>query len=236
MEENKKMCGRFSVAAPKKELADYFNVEAFQEAFLPRYNAAPSQNLPVMIYDGKKILTLMRWGLIPHWANDPGLGSRMINARAETLDIKPSFKGCLDRKRCLIPADGFYEWRKDGSHRTPYRFIMKNRPLFSMAGLWDTWNTSDGLIVYSFTIITTRANLMMSFVHDRMPVILPRESEALWLEDERLPLKDRLNLLQPVADGDMSCYPVSTKLNSPLYDDPSLIDPVGNAPDFLNSL
>jgi putative SOS response-associated peptidase YedK len=230
------MCGRFSVAVPKKELAEYFNVEAFNEVFSPRYNAAPTQNLPVLYNPGERTLSLMRWGLIPHWASDPGLGVRMINARSETLEIKPSFKGCLESRRCLVPADGFYEWRKDGSRRVPYRFYMKNRPVFAMAGLWDTWETSVGLNVSSFTIITTKANKLMSFIHDRMPVILSREAESLWLDDNKLSLKERLDLLQPVPDAEILCYPVSTKINSPFYDDPSLVKPVGTSPDFLNSL
>ena len=210
------MCGRFSQAKDLEELYDEFPFidEPFDDILQPRYNIAPSQTSPVIINEnGKNKLRMFKWGLVPSWSKDTKIGYRMINARAETVSEKPSYKKPFKSRRCLVIADGFYEWQKpDKKTKIPYRFVMKDRKLFAMAGLWDLWKKeSDPL--YTFTIITTSDNELMKPIHDRMPVILPSENREIWLnpESNEAELKE---LLVPYDSNKMDSYRVSDVVNS----------------------
>ena len=173
------MCGRFTFSE-FEGIENRFQIEP--QNLKPNYNVAPSQDVPVIINDGSNHLAMFRWGLIPFWAKDPSIGNRLINARAETVNEKPSFRHSLQQKRCLVIADGFYEWKKEGSTKRPYRITLLNKEPFGFAGLWDTWKSPTGDIVNSCTIITTTPNELMAPIHDRMPVILPRKAEQVWLD------------------------------------------------------
>jgi putative SOS response-associated peptidase YedK len=170
----------------------------------------------------------MRWGLIPHWADDPSIGNRMINARAETLTELPSFKSLVTRCRCIIPADGFYEWRKEGKRKVPMWVHLKTKEPFAFAGLWDVWRKSDGKKVESFTIITTEPNELVRPVHNRMPVILRPEDEEQWLDASRTPFVKAKVLLKPLPEELMDAHDVSPIVNSAKYDGPECIQPVSD--------
>lgn len=196
----------------------------------PRYNIAPSQNAPVVMVEGEgKRLRMMRWGLVPSWANEAAIGNRMINARSETLAEKPSFKKSLKQRRCLVLADGFYEWQapKEGKGRkTPMRILLKSREPFAFAGLWDIWKDPDGEELLSFTIITTQANDLIKGIHERMPVILAPEEEEIWLKSGPDETARLLSLLDPYPAKAMDVYEVSTAVNSPSNDRKECIEPV----------
>lgn len=210
------MCGRFSQAKDLEELYDEFTFidEPFDDIIQPRYNIAPSQLSPVIINeDGNNKLRMFKWGLVPSWSKDTKMGYRMINARAETISEKPSFKKPFKSQRCLVIADGFYEWQKpDKKTKIPYRFTMKDKKLFAMAGLWEVWEKEDDPL-YTFTIITTSENDLMRPVHDRMPVILPEGNRQIWLDPEsnEAELKE---LLVPYDSNKMDSYRVSDVVNS----------------------
>lgn len=176
------MCGRYSVAVDPEQLASRFNAELPSEPLLPRLNAAPTEPLPVLLNEGPRRIELLRWGLIPSWADDPSIGSRLINARAETLAEKPSFRSALKSRRCLVLANAFYEWQKaDDGKKSPYRIALKTGEPFAFAGLWENWRDPSGQPVRTFTIITTEPNDLIAPIHNRMPVILRPEAEAAWL-------------------------------------------------------
>jgi putative SOS response-associated peptidase YedK len=176
------MCGRFSFSEDWSLVLNEYGLSHSDYHEKPRYNVAPGQMITAVIYDGeKRRIGPLKWGLIPHWAKDPSIGYKTINARAETLTDKPAFRHLIKRKRCLIPADGFYEWRKIGSKKEPMRIVLQDRKLFAMAGLYDTWIAPDGQKISSCTIITTAPNELMAEIHNRMPVILPKGGETLWL-------------------------------------------------------
>jgi putative SOS response-associated peptidase YedK len=222
------MCGRFTLTAEARELAKRFGVEvsaSFYRIVAPRYNIAPTQPVVVVGDDGKRYMTQMRWGLIPSWAKDPAIGNRMINARAETLTVKPAFRVAIRKRRCLIVADGFYEWQKRGNVKQPVRIVLKSREPFGFAGLWETWEPPQGEPIQSCTIITTQANELQKEVHDRMPVILPRDKENLWLDPDA-ELARLLDLLKPYPSSEMEFYPVSRAVNLPQHDVPDCILPI----------
>ena len=210
------MCGRFSQAKDLEELYNEFTFidEPFDDIIKPRYNIAPSQLSPVIINEnGSNKLKMFKWGLVPSWSKDTKIGYSMINARAETISEKPSFKKPFKSQRCLVIADGFYEWQKpDKNTKIPHRFIMKDRKLFTMAGLWDVWK-QDSDPLYTFTTITTSHNELMKPIHDRMPVILPKENRKIWLnpESNEAELKE---LLVPYDSNKMDKYRVSDVVNS----------------------
>ncbi len=219
------MCGRFS----------FFDFLGFQMRFSlqipaliqPRYNIAPSQEILAIVnpnLEGYQT-AFFKWGLIPYWSKDGSSARKMINARAETVDQKPSFKQSFQKRRCLIPADGFFEWEKQEIGKKPYRIVLKNREVFAFAGLWDAWTDPSGQTVHSCTIITTSANSLLAAIHLRMPVILAKEAEEAWLhpETDQLTLK---NLLLPYPAALMESYEVSVRVNSPRNDDPSIIEPL----------
>jgi putative SOS response-associated peptidase YedK len=201
--------------------------EAVLENYQPRYNIAPTQPVAVIPNDGQNRLDFYVWGLIPFWAKDPAIGSRMINARSETLAEKPSFKSALRRRRCLIPADGFYEWQANpsGKGKTPMYIRLQDGKPFAFAGLWERWNSPDGSTILSTTIITTRPNALMEPIHNRMPVILPSSAYAAWLTPEETDAAALLPLLEPYPAQAMAAYAVSTLVNSPAHDAPDLIQP-----------
>ena len=217
------MCGRYDIIHSVKDIADKYEVSVPDFELKPRYNAAPTQMLPVIIEQAKREMELMRWGLIPNWAEDTKIGSKMINARSETLAEKPSFKKPLKSKRCLIPVDGFYEWKAiAGKGKQPMCFTVKDTEIFSLAGLWEIWDRPQE-IIHSFTIITTEANELVSEVHDRMPVILDEENQYLWLS-KKLSMEEHLELLKPFPSEKMSFKPVSKMLRFVDVDVPELLD------------
>ncbi|MCP4417290.1 MAG: SOS response-associated peptidase [Chloroflexi bacterium] len=228
------MCGRFALTTPTEQLALMFDVDKTAAAALPpsvpRYNIAPSQPVAAIRRgeNGEREFTFFRWGLIPSWAKDIKFGSRMINARSETVAEKPSFRAAFKRRRCLIPADGFYEWQKLGNGKQPM-FIRpaegEKRP-FALAGLWEVWRDSEGSALQTCTILTTRPNELMAPIHKRMPVIVEPEDFDLWLHPEPNP-EQGLHLLRPYPALKMTAYPVSTIVNNPRNDVPDCIQPIG---------
>ena len=220
------MCGRFSQGVPSEALWEQFQLFG-EPVVVPRYNIAPTQPVAAVRINagGERELVMLRWGLIPSWAKDMAMGARMINARAETVAEKPSFRSALKSRRCLIAADGFYEWRKEESGKQPYFIRLRGGGPFAFAGLWETWKGPDGP-VESCTIITTEANEMMRELHHRMPVILPPEDYALWLKPAETDRETLLRLLRPFASGELEALRVSTHVNSPAHDDPRCIAPI----------
>jgi len=215
------MCGRFTLFDSVSILSKEFGVPiSFDLA--PRYNIAPSQpTLAVRVFpeNGKREFAWLRWGLIPHWVQDSSIGNRMINARAETVDEKPAFRDAFRQRRCLIPASGFYEWKKGERRKQPYYIRGKDGHLFAFAGLWDRWVASDGQPVESCTLITTDANDLVVQLHDRMPVILPSTVYDLWLDPGNSDRDRLLPLLHPHPDEEMEAYPVGFFVNDPKTDD-----------------
>ncbi|MBI2485800.1 MAG: SOS response-associated peptidase [Deltaproteobacteria bacterium] len=220
------MCGRFTLSTDKDDLQSRYGfVDPSSVMLKPRYNIAPSQYSPtVIVNQDQRELVMMRWGFVPSWAKDIKVGYKMINAKAETLTEKNSFKKSFREKRCLILADGFYEWEKsDKKYKIPHRIVLKTHQPFAFAGLWDVWKTPEEDKLISFTIITTKANTMMEPIHDRMPVILHEKDEAKWL-DPQLKDTDKLaKLLIPYPPELMGAYQVSKIVNSPKNDSPDCI-------------
>lgn len=222
------MCGRFTLTVNPAELQDTFNGFIFPEKFAPRFNIAPSQPLLAIPNDGANIADFFIWGLIPMWAKDPSIGNRLINARGETVAEKPSFRGSFKYKRCLIFADGFYEWKATPGRKTkvPYFIHMRNRKPFAFAGLWDSWESADGSSIKTCTIITTEPNDLMKPIHNRMPVILHTRNYAKWLDPSPQSPENLLPLIESYPAEAMDAYPVSTMVNKPSNDKPELVVPV----------
>ncbi len=220
------MCGRFTLTQSTEAVVQRFDVQFVLFEFPPRYNIAPSQPVAVVMQNGERGLEACRWGLVPFWAKEPEIGNRLINARAETLAEKPAFKYSLTRRRCLIPADGFYEWRKEGNRRLPVYIRRRDGGLFAFAGLWDEWQSPDGSPLRTCTIITTEPNALIAPIHNRMPVILRPEDEATWLDTSVRHLARLLSVLQPYPEEELQAYAVSPRVGNPNVDDPSLIQPV----------
>jgi putative SOS response-associated peptidase YedK len=221
------MCGRFTLTVNPADLRDVFSNYTFPEQFAPRFNIAPTQPVLAIPNDDKLKADFFMWGLIPMWAKDPSIGNRLINARGETLAEKPSFRGSYRHKRCLILADGFYEWKSLAGRKTktPYFIHMKDRQPFAIAGLWDHWESPDGSSVRTCSIITINANELMESIHDRMPVILHPRDYARWL-DASPQTPERLQpLLKPFPSDAMSAYAVSTLVNKASNDSPELVVP-----------
>jgi putative SOS response-associated peptidase YedK len=220
------MCGRFTTTFEFSDIRHRWNLDRDLPKYTPRFNVAPeiSPNIPVIVLQkGVNECRLMHWGLIPHWAGDPSIGNRLINARAETLTELPSFKNIVDRRRCIIPADGFYEWRKEGRRKVPMWVYLKTKQPFAFAGLWDVWRKPDGKRVESFTIITTEPNELVRPVHNRMPVILRPEDEDQWLDISRTTFAKARSLLKPYPAELMDAHDVSPIVNSAKYDGPECI-------------
>ena len=227
------MCGRFTLHHSVDELEERFAAELEAGSVAetePRYNVAPTQDVLVVTQNGARHLQSYHWGLIPSWAKDAAIGNKMINARAETLAEKPAFRTALSRRRCLIPADGFYEWQDAPAGvkapKTPMHIRLKDGGLFAFAGLWDEWHAPEGSPLRSCTIITTSPNAVAAPIHDRMPVILRPEDEARWLDRAVTSATDLLPLLASYPADAMEAYAVSRQVNAPTVDDPGLIAPV----------
>lgn len=223
------MCGRFTLTKDTTEITQRWQIDRIEVEVKPRYNIAPTQNVLIVTDDGERELVQMRWGLIPSWAEDPNVGNHMINARAETVAEKPSFRDSLKKRRCLVLADGFYEWQKLGTVKQPVHIVLKSREVFGFAGLWDTWESPDGQKINSCTIITTTANELLKPVHDRMPAILDREAEDVWLDPLVLDSARLLPLLKPYPPEQMEFYPVSQIINSPTHDSPTCLVPASQS-------
>lgn len=223
------MCGRYTLRHQPKQIAERFeadSTEGFDEFTEARYNIAPTQTVPIIRRPDVREPANCKWGLIPFWAKDPAIGNKLINAKAETLNEKPSFKYALGKRRCLIPADGFYEWQKQGKAPSQPLYVRrKDNGLFAFAGLWEEWKAPDGRRIQSFTIITTEPNELIARFHHRMAVILKPEEEAFWLDLKNKPA-DVLPLLRPYEADDLEAFPVSRAVNSPSVNDASLIEPL----------
>ena len=220
------MCGRFVLSLSTVDIIKKFAVDKVLGESIPSYNIAPTQMVSGIVNDGSNCLVQFQWGLIPSWAKDPSIGSKMINARAETLSGKPSFKKAFKQQRCLIISDGFYEWRKDGKAKTPYFIRLKAHELFGFAGLFDIWTSSKGEKTKSCTIITTESNELLKPVHSRMPVIIPKDDEPLWLNPAMQNEKQIFPVLKQYPSEKMECYEVSKTVNSPANNSPDCIKPV----------
>ncbi len=218
------MCGRYTLAADPQAIADQFEVEP-PARFAPRYNIAPTQ--PVLIVqhaDDRRVAHLVRWGLIPSWAKDAKIGNRLINARAETVAEKPAFRAALRRRRCLVPASGYYEWAAGPHGKQPWYVHAADGNCLALAGIWEHWE-HDGAVIESCAIITCAANARLAAVHDRMPVVIAPSDYARWLAPEHAGPAP-LELLRPAADDAFALYQVSTRVNSPRHDAPDCIEPL----------
>lgn len=245
------MCGRFTLRASRQTIAEQFSLLEVPP-IAPRYNITPRQNIGIVrlrpadpvsqLVDlsetsgargsdeagvREREFTFARWGLVPHWASDPKIGDRLINARAETVAIKPAFRAAFRYRRCLIPADGFYEWAKTNGRKQPYFFRLPNDQLFAFAGLWEAWEGPDHTYLETATIITTEANEQVRKFHDRMPVILLPEQYSRWLDPSVSRAAELAPLLKPLEALPLEVYPVGTWVNNPAMDDPRCIQPLG---------
>jgi len=222
------MCGRYSLTTPAEALENLFGVGPLDN-FLPRYNIAPSQTAPVVRVDegGERHWAPLRWGLIPSWAKDPSIGNRMINARAETAAEKPSFRAALRRRRCLVPADGFYEWKKVGGQSQPTRIELASSGPMAFAGLWEHWRGDGGQTIETFTILTTEANRDLAAIHHRMPVILAPEHYEVWLKIGAGDVDLLRPMMGPYEAERLIARPVSRHVNNPRNDDPGCLEPAG---------
>ncbi len=223
------MCGRFTLHHTAEEIAERFEAE-MGIPLEPRFNVAPTQAVTVVTQNGTRHLDQFQWGLVPSWARDPKIGGRMINARAETLAEKPAYRTALARRRCLIPADGFYEWKEADNPaeggKTPMHFRRKDGALFAFAGLWDEWHAPDGSPLRSCTIITGTPNPLVAPVHDRMPMILRSENEDAWLDGGLRDSDALLSLLAPYPADVMEVYAVSRLVNAPRVDSSECMEPL----------
>lgn len=219
------MCGRFVItSAPEvlRRLLGYVE----RPNFPPRYNIAPTQPIPVVQQEhGLRHFLLARWGLIPSWVKDPKEFSLLINARLESAAEKPSFRAAMKYRRCLIPADGFYEWKKEGTGKRPYFIRTRNRQPFAFAGLWETWADRDGGEIDTAAILTCNANRTLAPIHDRMPVIVPPDKFDAWLDCDKIDARQAASLVGPAPDGLLEAYEISVRVNSVKNDDPENIAP-----------
>ncbi len=219
------MCGRYELAEIQA-LKERFALTADPGPLAARYNVAPTQMMPVVIKQSPNRLVMMRWGLIPGWARDSKTVTPLINARAETLAQKPSFRRLLVSQPCLVPASGFYEWKQTAAGKVPHYIHLQDEPLFAFAGLYDHWSDPDGAEIFSYTIITTVPNELMAPIHNRMPVILSRADEELWLNPDEMKAERLLPLLRSYPAGAMEAIPVSRAVNNVRNDNPMLRQPV----------
>jgi putative SOS response-associated peptidase YedK len=220
------MCGRFTITLDPGDLREELAIAEVPPDWRPRYNAAPTQLVGAVTDADARKMEWFRWGLIPFWARDMSIGNRMINARAETIMEKPSFRQAFQKRRCIIPADGFFEWRKSAEGKTPstpYYITLKEREPFAFAGLWETWRNPEGEEILSCTIITTAANELMLPIHDRMPVILPKEVCWQWLQPA--PQHELVQMLRPLDPALMQAVVVGRSVNNPGFDSPENIVP-----------
>jgi putative SOS response-associated peptidase YedK len=227
------MCGRYVLSQPVEVIAEYFGVDpeagpgaGVAQGLEPRYNIAPTQEAPIVRAGPLgRTLSLARWGLVPYWAEDASIGNRLINARSETADAKPAYREALRRRRCLVPADGFYEWKKVGRARQPFLFRPPAGHLVAIAGLWERWH--DGpLTLETYTLLTTDANETVAPIHDRMPVLLEPVAFGRWLDPALRDPAELADLLVPSPAGKLEAVAVSTRVNDPANDDPACLEPL----------
>ncbi len=220
------MCGRYTLLADELEILNEFDIEQAIDSYQPSYNIAPGQNVLAIIHDGnEKRAGYLRWGLVPSWANDEKIGYKMINARSETAHEKPSFKKLMARKRCLIVADSFYEWKRDGKEKQPKRIQVDDRKLFTFAGLWDKWEQDDKEL-FTCTILTKEANDYMQDIHHRMPIILPKNKEDEWIASGKQHPNEIHQFLQSVEAEKLKAYNVSSYVNTAKNNDDACITPL----------
>jgi putative SOS response-associated peptidase YedK len=216
------MCGRYTLSK-RENILQRFRIVALESQIEPRYNIAPTQKVPVIVpaqnAQGRELVE-MTWGLIPSWVKDRSKHKPLINARAETLAEKPSFKQALIKRRCIIPADSFYEWKTTAGSKVPINIHLKNKELFAIAGLWEQWTSEDGEVLRTCTIITLSPNMVLADIHNRMPAILRRDSEDSWLDSNLKDTATLLKMLEPYSDEEIEYYPVSTLVNSAKVDLP----------------
>ncbi len=226
------MCGRYSFALTEGQVKEHFNQVEIAHIWRTSYNIAPTQHAFVMTNQQPQKLQYLAWGLVPYWSNDGQNKGKLINARMEGIESKPSFRMPIREKRCLVLADSYYEWKLYGTQKRPYRILLKNQPLMVMAGIWDAWNQG-GYTVKTFSIITAPANEDVGHIHSRMPVILDtKEKQAEWLSD--INLTRTKSLLGTLATGQLKSYPVTAKLNSTRYDKPDLHIELPDIPDLFS--
>lgn len=220
------MCGRFALKAPSSQLATRFGLDHVVE-LAPRYNIAPGTDIPTIRHspEGKRVMHLLRWGLVPHWAKDPSIGAKLSNARGETLTDKPSFRDSFKRRRCLVPADGFYEWKTEGRLKQPYFFSLKTGEPFALGGLWESWRMPDGNVLRTCCLITTGPNEIMLPVHDRMPVIVAPNDYEAWLTGESAEAQD---LIKPYPTVEMQAWAVGRRVSKSGEEGADLILPDGD--------
>jgi putative SOS response-associated peptidase YedK len=220
------MCGRYSFAPELKVVNEHYKINVDEGKIRANYNCAPSQSLPVISNDKPAELSFYHWGLIPFWAKDKRIGYKMINARGETLREKPSYRNAYKQRRCLIPADAFYEWKKPAGSKAkiPYRIFVREQGIFSMAGLWEEWKDEQKQPIRSFTIVTVEPNAMMAEIHNRMPLILEKADEQAWLTSDNM--EQIQSLIKPFPAGRMDAYPISSLVNSPANNSPEIAEPV----------
>jgi putative SOS response-associated peptidase YedK len=223
------MCGRYRLSRRKQLVEEYFKTAQSDDDWNPRYNIAPTQPVPVVrqhLKEPVRELSLVRWGLIPSWAKEASMSASMINARSETASNKPAFRDALKSRRCLIPADGFYEWQRAGKTKQPYCFEVNDGQLFAFAGIWDRWKDASGNWIRSCSILTTTPNAVTATIHDRMPVILAPENYDLWLDPGSIDAGAVREMLRPYDAASMRCFPVSTRVNQSANDDEECSAPV----------
>jgi putative SOS response-associated peptidase YedK len=217
------MCGRFGLFSPAEIIVAKFGIKETTIELAPRYNVAPEQDIAVIIQNDARKLVEMRWGLIPFWTKEPALDLSTINARAETLELKPTYRHSFKNRRCLIPVDGFYEWKGKAGTKTPYFIRLKSQEPFAFAGLYDLWESPTAEVIASATIVTTTPNELLSWIHNRMPVILSDNEYETWLSKENVDPSLLKSLLDPFPSAAMQAYEVSTYVNSPSNEGPKCI-------------
>ena len=227
------MCGRFYIDIPKEELMAHYGLQAGPSLPPRRYNISPSQDiLAIRAMDGNaRTIGLLHWGLIPSWSREENIHYSLINARAETVASKPAYRVAFKRRRCLIPVSGFYEWQQLDQYKQPYAITMDLQTadkscLFSLAGIWEHWDSKEGKVIESCSIIVTDANEILKPIHDRMPAILDPDNYSDWLDPENQDTKELLSLLKPYTTHKMRAYPVTRRVNNSAYDEPDCIQPI----------
>lgn len=223
------MCGRYTLEGRVEQISARLGIRPF--ALTPRYNIAPGQLAAVITQSPESEIQMLRWGLIPAWAKEANVGFRMINARAESLREKPSFKPLLSRHRCAVLADGWYEWKRSARSKRPHHFRLRSRGTFAFAGLWTTWSAPDGSPMRTFTVITTAANPVAAPIHDRMPALLRPNELFEWLDPKSQSPEDGLTILRPYAGSDLEVMEVSSRVNNARHEGPECLDPAAEASD-----
>lgn len=218
------MCGRYSLQSTPAELVTRFGLDECAD-FGPHYNIPPGTDIPVIRQspEGKRVLHLLRWGLVPHWSKDPSIGAKLNNARGESVAEKPSFRDAFKRRRCLVPMSGFFEWKAEGKVKQPYYISARSGETLAMGGLWESWKAPDGTILRTACIITTGPNEIMTPIHERMPVIVAPENWQSWLSGAP---EDIAGLVVPYRDGELQAWPVSRRVSKTQDDDAELIEPI----------